>query len=666
LDILRHAVVPLVLVIGGEVALRAFLRLATFLKRDIWLQSRQWRSTGVKSAAIYFLLASGLLVRSLTWLWDRFQKIAELPLEQLLLTLVLMTLIPPIMLFAALRLLPIDFWLSGLSKNSRKDKLEIYIGTFWIIWRWKETVVWKWKERRWLILGTFGAFVCLVTALALPVIKNDSPLILFLLTAIFAVEQVGPSLLVEPNHEWFRRWLLTAAWVYYWGAVCIGWQYGWLGLLLISLPTLLFPVGALFLTAGPLLPFPTQELYRGKRTPRAAGSVPTFQEEILDFIDLLRYPQNKKARKEWFQQRRMALRCLLAYALGTNYPHYAVIDEKINERTEGIRTWLTGEERLLQRLDGDLFSDFLSGPGIILTGCDHAVVISSNAIFRGAQGPGIVFTDVYERPTHVIDLRVQLRTFPVEAWTKDGIAVKVVTFIPFQVGTGEAKPQLGNGFPYRSSDVFKAVHAEMMQVDLTQVPDNTKKHEWYDLPQLITEPILRDIISHYEFDELYAPFELYGDFGEHPRARISKELRDRLDAELPKFGLKRIGGGISNLVPVDERVIDQRVEAWRADWMREITLQRATGQSTRIRAVEKARTQAQIDIILDIAKRIERLRETEAPIPVDALLLYFVEILEHMLGKWTLRDLLPQDVDVIVQRLHDRVVTDKLADRQAG
>jgi hypothetical protein len=393
--------------------------------------------------------------------------------------------------------------------------------------------------------------------------------------------------------------------------------------------------------------------------------LPTFREEILDFIDLLRYPQNKEARKEWFQQRRTALRCLLTHALGSNYPYYVVIDEKINERTEEIRTWLTGEERLIRRLDGDLFSDFLSGPGIVLTGCDHAVVISSNAVFRGAKGPGVIFTDIYESPTHVIDLRVQLRAFPVEAWTKDGIGIKVGIFIPFQIGTGDAKTQLGKGFPYRSSDAFKAVHAEMMQVDLTQAPDNVKKLEWYDLPQLIGEPIVRDIISRYEFDELYAPFELYEDFNAHPRARIAKELRDRLDKELPAVGIKRVGGGISDLEP-DERVIDQRIEAWRAEWMRKITFQRATGQSTRIRTVEKARAQAQIDVILDIAKRIERLRETGAPVPVDAILLYFVEVLEHLLQRVALHDLLPRDVDTIVQYLHDRVVADELTEGQTG
>jgi hypothetical protein len=345
----------------------------------------------------------------------------------------------------------------------------------------------------------------------------------------------------------------------------------------------------------------------------------------------------------------------VSYALGTNYGYYTVIDEKINERTEEIGTWLTAEERLVQRLEGDVFSEFLSGPGIILTGCDHAVVISSGPTLTGIRGPGLIFTETYERPKHVVDLRVQLRSFEVEAWTKDGIAVRVVTFIPFQMGTGNEKPGLGKGFPYRSSDVYVAVNAEALEVDLSQKTEGARKHEWYDLPQLLGEPIVRDLISRYDLDDLYAPFELYDDFGEHPRARIARELRGRLDEELPRLGIKRIGGGISNLMPMDDRVIEQRIAAWRADWVQKVMRQRAEGQTARIRTVEAAWARAQVDVIMDIAGRAEQLREKGEPVLTDAILLYFVEVLERQIANSALRSALPRDTSEIVQVLRSAV-----------
>jgi hypothetical protein len=649
LEFINDAVVLVTLLIGGEIAIRAFLKLATFSHRDISLQSRQWRLTSIKAALIYLLLGSGFLGKLFEWWQSLFAKMSDLPIELMLAVMMLTMLVPVSGIVGFYMLFPVSFWMSGLAASNKTDRIEGRVG---MVWNWKKSVEWKWKERRGLILGTFGAFVCLLLALALPSIKAHDPIILFLLAAVFSVEQVGPGLFMEPTHKWFRRWTIPVAFLYYWGTACIGWQYDWLGLPFITLPALLITTGSLFLASGFLLHLPTLDLYRGERPPRTVGSLPSFREELSDFIDLFRYSENKGVRREWFEQRRKTLRCLLAYALGTNYPYYVVIDEKINERTEGNRTWLTGKDKLVKRLDGDSFAGFLAGPGIILTGCDHAVAISAGTRFKGIRGPGVILTDGYENPSHVIDLRVHLRAFEAEAWTKDGIAVKVTTFIPFQISRGDRKPELGKEFPYRASDVFRALHVEPMKhVDLSQVPENMEKLIWYDMPQLIGEPIMRDIISNYEFDELYAPFELYDDFSQHPRARIAEELRTRLDANLPKLGIKRVGGGISNILPVDERVIEQRIEAWRADWIRKVTLKRSAGQSTRIRIVEEARTQAQVKIILAMAERIERLRDAETPDYVDAVLQYFIEVLEQLADRPKLREILPRDVGSILLQL---------------
>ncbi len=641
--------VPAAFAGAGAMALCAFLRLAGFSGKSASAQTAQWIRTGLKCILLYFLLASGILFRFHGRLHDLFLSTSGLPFDAQLAILAFLAFLLVLALVLAYLLFPIRFWLSCVRQSARRDKVEVSQG---LVWRWKETVTWKWRERRLLIPASFGAFVALVLALAL---DGEGSLILFLLAVVFSPEQVRPSLRLEPNHDRFRRWMLSAVWVYYWDTVCIGWRCGWSGLLFITLPALLMPVGTLFFRSASLLPLPPLDLYRGSRSPRDAGTIPTFCDEIFDFVDLLRRSRNREARREWYEQHRTALRCLVTYALGTNYPYHVVVDERITERTEGTRTWLEARERLIQRLEGDVFAEFLAGPGIVLTGCDHLVVVCTSTDIRGARGPGLVFTNAYETPTHVIDLRVQLRAFHVDAWTKDGIGIRVVTFVPFQMSTGDARPQLGEGFPYRASDVYKAVTAETMQVCLAQTPEDNTKCEWYDLPQLVGEPIVRDIISHYEFDELYAPFELYEDLRKHPRARIADELRQRLDTELPKFGIKRVGGGISDLVPMDDDVIEKRIEAWRANWARRIAIQRAEGQSVRISRVEQARAQAQVEIILDIAKRIERIRDEAPPVHTDAILQYFVEALESLLQRSALRDFLPGDVDSIMRRLQRRV-----------
>jgi len=513
----------------------------------------------------------------------------------------------------------------------------------------------SWFER--LVEGVFwlmGGMLCAsVYFLLVWGLAFRGPISMFLSAALSGLVQFVPPMILEGSNKNFRRWALYVVWLYFWVTVLVGWQAGWLGLAFITLPALLVTGLGLFFVAGFILPSPflDSDLYRGERPAPDPKAVPTFDQEVRDFFALLRHSRNRELRKRWFEHRRSALRCLVTYTLGTNYPYYVVVDEKIRERTEEVRSWLEEEERRVQRVGGDPFGGFLAGPGIVLTDCDHAVALSTGLRFKGAKGPGVVFTGMSARPEHVVDLRVQLRAFPVRAWTKDGIEVKVTTFIPFQIGTGKEVPALGKGFPYRSSDVFKAVCAQLVEhVGPSQTADSLEEHAWYDLPQLAGERIVREAISRYEFDDLYEPFELRQDAGQDSRSQIARELREGLDRVLPDWGIQRIGGGIGNLEPVaKERVIDQRIEAWRADWTRKIMRKRAEGQFRRIRLVEQARAQAQIDIILSIGKRIESLRSSGAPVPMDAVVLYFVEVLEQLADRPALRKLLPRDTGNIIQ-----------------
>ncbi len=701
-EILSAMLMPVMLLVVGVVAIRALLRLATFSGKDIALLSRNWLSTGVRCAIVYVVLELSLISRIFKWwLEDLSRSIrGDLPTAQLLLVLMLWMLIPVFLVIAAYFLLPVQNWLFGLM---RPHPLIV------------------WKTRRRLVAGTFAAFVLGLILCALSV---RGPILFFFLAAALSLYLVEPSLGLEPSHRSFRRWVIPATWVFYWGIACVGSRYEWLGLFLVTLPTLLVVGGWLFLAAGAVLPFPDVDLFpggqpldrrSGKRTGilnslrhpvrREPGSLPSFDNDVACALAALRQevsywllvfrrcssallpywfsllirpadsPRTEKAREnlercvahhriperyvvqhqalaEYIGQRRQALRCLLTYALGTNYSYHIVIDEKIKYRTEEERAWLTGEERLVKRVEGNPYGDFLAGPGIVLTGCDHAVVISSGTTFKGAKGPGVVFTGFADAPTQAIDLRVHLRAFPVEAWTKDGIAVKVLTFIPFQVDTGKEKPALGKGFPYHASAVFKAIQAQpMVHEGASQMPEDIKHLLWYDMPQLYGERIMRDLISRYEFDELYAPFKLYDDFSQHPRAQIAKALREKLDQELPELGIRRMGGNIGNIDPVDEEVLGQRIKAWRAEWVREVMQRQARGQSTRLRLVEQARAQAQTDIIVDIGNRMRQLRDAGGDTRLDAVLGYFVEVLEQLAGRRELRQLLPGDMDMIIRTL---------------
>jgi hypothetical protein len=141
---------------------------------------------------------------------------------------------------------------------------------------------------------------------------------------------------------------------------------------------------------------------------------------------------------------------------------------------------------------------------------------------------------------------------------------------------------------------------------------------------------------------------------------IVEELRQRLDDELPRMGIRRIGGGIGDIKPVDETVAEQRIQAWKVEWMREVMVRRAQGQNTRLRLVEQARAQAQADIIMQIGSRITQMRSTEEATSMGVVLRYFIEVLEQLLGRADLRDLLPRDMDSILLGLRG-VMDDRMA-----
>lgn len=682
-DVLTLAIAFIVL---GAVALGAFLWLANFptgalrfsLERGrlsaqgLVLQCKYWLRAGVTSIWGYLYLWLVLDLVPALWKWWRTDFIARLGEFSILWQLALLML-PMGLLFAAL--FPILFWFPiydwldvfsvALQRVFRTPRMQSMSGSQSVSAEERTSLdgvggasaedsdyvaLIQWPNRRWLAFGTFLAFVL---GILLWAFSYKGPIVFLAIAATQMIVPTLPSTFVERTHYKFRRWMISVVWLYYWFTAGVGWQYGWWGLFFITLPALLVAGGGLFFISGFLLPFPDLDLYRGKRAPRVPGSIPIFREEVRDFIDLFRYSQNKEARREWIERRRNVLRCLVTYTLGTNYPYWVVVDEKITERTEEERAWLTAEDRIVKRVDGDLFGGFLCGPGIVLTGCDHAAVIHSSIRHKGARGPGVIFTGYGEGPQQALDLRVQLRAFPVQAWTKDGIAVKVVTFVPFQIGTGRRVPTLGEGFPYRVSEAFKAFRSQLMEhKDLSQAPGNMDEVGWYDLPQMAARRILERIIARYNFTQIYTPYGVPSGFEVDIRKQIVQQLAEELDRVLPDFGIQRIGCGISNIMPVDEeRVIDQHIDTWKANWVRKIMRKQAIGQSARLRIVEQARAQAQVEIIMEIGDRIQQLRG----VGIEELAIRLIEILEGQIRSAAVRQFLPEDALRIVGMARSRV-----------
>jgi hypothetical protein len=301
---------------------------------------------------------------------------------------------------------------------------------------------------------------------------------------------------------------VPALWLGFCGSCAIGyWAGRWWGLLLITLPSLVLFWSTLGLLSQYLLPL--------------------------------------KDNSQWIK----AFRSLISFSLGTSHPYYALEDREIVERVSGTP-----------------FGLLLAGPGIILGGPAHAPIIWDGVKFKAIAEPGLAFTGKREMVYQTADLRPQLRSFPVEAITKDGIRVRVLTFFPFKLHAGGKGPALKKSFPYSEESVNKALRQQPVE--------QGEKHPWDELARIVATRILRRILGEYRFDELCAPtFDEEGRLLDHrqdPRLRIKARLVEEVRQELEPCGIEVIGGGIGNLMPVDGDVIQERTEAWRVEWRRKI------------------------------------------------------------------------------------------------
>jgi len=355
-------------------------------------------------------------------------------------------------------------------------------------------------------------------------------------------------------------------------------------------------------------------------------------------------PDRSASRRERLRQRLKehwhVFKILLDVLAGQNYPFWVVTDEPREE------------DKIEQRGKGDALPTIPPfGTGIIISGCTHAVAVSNGLQFRGAQGPGLSFTGFAERPMRTLDLRPQLRAFTVQGLTRDGIQVQVLAFTPFQIDRGDQLPRLGEPFPYRKSAAFRAVHAQMMALPGT--PDPSQR-SWDELPQLYGARILQDILSQYDFDDLYR----YDPGQEPPRVRIAREFRERLKAALEPFGIQLIGGGISNLLPVKEHeVLKERVRNWRAEWVRRILVKQAEGQRERLWRIEQARAEAQAHLILALGEQLAELDRPGIPATPEKVLQQFLRILEEMTQQPLLRRYLPRETPEDLRRLEANIAT---------
>lgn len=363
-------------------------------------------------------------------------------------------------------------------------------------------------------------------------------------------------------------------WLGYCASCAMGyWAGGWVGLLTITLPSWIVFWGTMIAASQHLLP--------------------------LD------------DKKQWAK----AFRSLFSFSLGTNHP-YLVLEDR----------------ELVERVPGNPYGQFFAGPGIVLTDVAYAPIIWDGVNFKRIGDPGLTFTGRFETVYQTVDLRPQLRSFHIEAITKDGIRVRVLTFMPFKLHARDQEPRIGSSFPLDRPSIYKAVW--------TQPVEQGQRIPWDRMVPITATRIMRRIISGYRFDELCEPHDLDKD----PRIEIKDRLVKEVRKEVKKYGIEVIGGGISNLLPVDRSIINDRTMSWRSQWERKIMAILGEGRANALRETERAHARAQADMIDTIRSVIEEPDGIDPAVVTDMAALRFIEALEEMTCEPQVQEALPAEV----------------------
>ncbi len=308
-------------------------------------------------------------------------------------------------------------------------------------------------------------------------------------------------------------------------------------------------------------------------------------------------------------------------------------------------------------IDGDFFKGY-GKPGVVWTHSHQVVGISSGIEFTQVAGPGILFTEQYDRPVAVVDLRTQLRTKELKTVTKDGISITAFLFVSFKIDDDNwlpwedldkdkrhkllrAAPILWDGleldrkigsFPYSTARVHAALSAFSVE---HQKIDNEAKRSLAYWDEIVVQRALdeaRLVLSNRNLNQLWVPEK--DDLGASALVEIGAEIKKRLTPRLQEFGVKLFSARIINFSLDESHPIHQRqVASWKARWKQRSASTITDGKARSNVIMEEANTYAKAAFLEAFTQSLSKARDIHVDLPKHVVALHFISALENLLIK---------------------------------
>ncbi len=248
-------------------------------------------------------------------------------------------------------------------------------------------------------------------------------------------------------------------------------------------------------------------------------------------------------------------------------------------------------------------------PGLLVTEPENAVILRDGSKIAAIMDPGVHFVGYTSANLvhEVLDLFKQFRSEPkVEAITKDGIHIHVPISSIFSIGGVRPPEKPGESWRYHKSAAFKAFMAQEVNPTGRTPLDAHQVRSWKDIPLQTVIPYLKQRIAGYTLDELYGAKEPSSP--KLLRIVLGQEMQTYTKAQTTRSGIEVSGGGMGNKVsPVDHKVVEQRMDAWKARKTHESLVRKGQIEATYLTQLGRVRSKMLEEILQQIKRHAQEL-----------------------------------------------------------
>jgi regulator of protease activity HflC (stomatin/prohibitin superfamily) len=291
---------------------------------------------------------------------------------------------------------------------------------------------------------------------------------------------------------------------------------------------------------------------------------------------------------------------------------------------------------------------------VVFDGC--ALYLERGNRFSRVVGPGdqVPFLEWYETIKYVVDLRPKVKADSFDVWTKDGIKIKFTVQIECRIGDpAKHDPASSLVYPFDPIAVKKAVERYSLRWP-NRIDGEPSEFTWIDAAWGQVTGIVPGYVGSRMLDDLFMADR---NRGQILSPSAIKEIFEKLNNATKGFGVYITDFQILK-IELPKEVDELQRGYWRAERQSIATIVEGKTKALNIRTQEKARADAQRDLIMAIADGLEKNisrdeNEGDKERFIEPLLLSFSNVLDESLSNPLLRANLAKDTLEVLEKLQN-------------